>query len=279
MSWFSRAEDLDEERGTQLGTLGFLHWEMRQKIIGNFFDGKVHENMHIDQCGRITVETLDDSSRIWLANDFPDLWRLPGFKSIACLRDASASTKVEVEDTFLTKINFELSSPDALVYFLDRPTTYQQSLLRSITILLFSEWEFIGVTTDNTAWMDVCALLPSGLTSIKFEISYWPLEGWGVFDTCGNKLYNKLPWEVLGFLELLGKRIRRCWAPRAYICLACKRRGWRLQRMLEEGEKVEYRFDEVDDWNKEWLEWWVNSQDGDQTEGQSPLLSDHCDLS
>ena len=38
-AWFSKAEDHDKERGTQLGTLGYLPWEIRQKIFGNVFDG------------------------------------------------------------------------------------------------------------------------------------------------------------------------------------------------------------------------------------------------
>lgn len=51
--WFSKAAEKDKEQGTQLGTLGFLPWEIRQQIIGMFRPKNSHRNRRgavLDRC-------------------------------------------------------------------------------------------------------------------------------------------------------------------------------------------------------------------------------------
>ncbi|CAD6590158.1 MAG: hypothetical protein ASARMPRED_004594 [Alectoria sarmentosa] len=258
MTWFSRARELDEKRGTQLGTLGFLPWEIRQTIIEKVFDREFHETIYLPEFKRTVLETLDNPPKTYFEDDFPYSWRSGSLDFyIAYLRNASASTKVEVEYTFLTKTNFKFRSPNALIYFLGRLTTYQQNLLRSITIPLCTRAYETDITAGNQAWMDAYAHLPSGLTSIKFGLDVWSLDA-------GRASSSEVFRELLRFLELRGKQIKRRWTPRAKIDMDLYEGGWYGELTIEKANNLASVLNEVEDWNKEWLECWETSQDGDQ---------------
>lgn len=258
--WFSEAEELDKKRGTQLGTLGFLPWEIRQMIIELVFSMAYKDfSWWVAEYRLFTLKTLGSPPEKYFEDDFPSSWRNHPreFLPVVYLRDVSASTKVEVEYTFLTQTKFGFNSPDALKCFLGSLTKCQQSLLRSLTIELFDQRLCDKVKADNKAWMDACAQLPSGLTSIEFRFDLWSLDGWKRYKT---GFTNKSYYDALGFLELLINRFRRCWAPRAKL-------GMSSSPCTLERDFAASVFDEVEDWSKEWLEWWESSQDGDQTEG------------
>lgn len=259
--WFSKAEELDKNRGTQLGTLGFLPWEIRQKVIENVFD-VVYENCWAPKYEYINLETLENRPRMYFGDHFPGEWSswrtsTPEFLPIVHLRDTSASIKVEVEYTFLTKTTFGFDSPNVLKYFLGSLTTYQKSLLRSFTMQLPTPGNLYGkVNADNKAWMEACAQLPPGLTSIKFGFNNWSMDRW---EDSTSSIYD----DDFGFLELLSNRVRRCWAPRAKLGKE-PRTLW--EPILGKRGTASSVFYKVEDWSKEWLEWWDKSQESDETE-------------
>ena len=254
--WFSEAEELDKQRGTQLGTLGFLPWEIRQKIIELVFR-KACE--HFSFWVRAYRVALDCPPGMYIENAFPSR---PHPSEIAYLRKTSASTKVEVEYYFLTQTEFGFKCPDALKNFLGNLTKYQRSLLRSFTFQLFEQRLCDNSNAENNDWIDACAQLPSGLTSIKFITCGRTLEWWVRFEAgSDSRTYN----DFLGFLELLSNKIRRCWAPRAKLDTG-EWLSWLKGKMSSMSSVPRLPY-EVEEWSKEWLEWWESSQDGDQTEG------------
>lgn len=240
--WFSEAEDLDKQRGTKLGTLGHLPWEIRQKIIEAVFNGEFHGSIRWCGYGKL-AHNIDDKPRFYLDDSLPRTLMVhpPVLQSIASLRIVSASMNTEVEYTLLTKTDFKIESPDALEHFLGRLTAYQQSLLRSITIPVFD------LPENCKGWMDVLVELPSELKSIKFIVRFFQRPKWEIYE---YEYYSRkeLPRNLLKGLELLGKRIKRCSAPKARI---------EIQSFLGEGEGE--TFEELEEF-MEWLECWRASR-------------------
>ena len=205
-AWFSRAEDLDEERGTQLGTLGYLPWEIRQKIFEEFFEGNFRARI-VRGSGCIRPPLFDsiDPPGAWYWAGYPGVFRLWE------IRLASASLKHEVEYAFFTMMNFHFDSIEAMMDFLVNLKTYEKSLLRSVSVLL-DVWSDINVARES--WMDACAKLPSGLTSIKFELYYCLVRSWRYWFEP-----DEINPNLVESLELLFTKIKRCWSPRADISL------------------------------------------------------------
>ena len=265
--WFSKAKDHDKERGTQLGTLGYLPWEIRQKIFGNVFDGcryvQIEHHMPYDHMPDHGEGYWDPWSREGRWRSWCNKKTLPYIWRGLAIRNASASLRLEVEHAFITMAHFEfwcdrglnyLRPNDWLKYFLDHLTTYEKSLLRSVKIPLVGG-RFIE--PESRIRMADFARLPSGLTSIIFEFNYINLK---IAPTKALKITDSL--------NLLGNKIRRCWSPRAKIsieyacwdCLpGCPKRA------------VASAFDDVEPWSEDWLDWWASSQDHDQAEEQSSL--------
>lgn len=77
--WFSKAEELDEERGTKLGTLGFLPWDIRQMIIEEVFEDVFHEFICRRHPKNASLETPDSPPRVFV--EFAS--HSPHFQSIA----------------------------------------------------------------------------------------------------------------------------------------------------------------------------------------------------
>ena len=172
-AWFSRAEDLDEERGTQLGTLGYLPWEIRQKIFGELFDRGYRQISWYPSENR--------RPRIFSTREMPQAWQLdeyPHSSKLWMIRTASASLMFEVEFAFITTMNLDFTSIEAIMYFLGCLTTCKNSMLRSITVPLIIDNE---INAARKAWIDVCAGLPTGHNSIEFglylnSLKFWPIS-------------------------------------------------------------------------------------------------------
>lgn len=172
---------------------------------------------------------------------------------------ASPSTKVELEYCYLTNTTFPFGEPKDLERFFDSLSTYQQSLLRSFELDLYSDsWDM----ADPSCWLPICNRLPSNLTSIKFDMHHWvssvkePGERWFVSDEGQRYPRFKLDMECL---NVLGKAARRR-APRAKIGLVEgisddfeNARAWEY---LDEKSWLPV-LDELEPWSKEWLEWWA----------------------
>ena len=211
--WFSKAAEKDKEQGTQLGTLGFLPWEIRQQIIGMFRPKNSHRNRRgavLDRC---------DSAPYILGKDvFSGSWEwsYPGLGDVINFRGASASLGIEVEYNFYTLTDFRFVFPFELEHFLSCLTTRQQSLLRSLTLHISRHSHARDSIEMNEAWMTISSRLPSRLTSvsIEFELSD-PSDPTGTVSSVGhNEARNGS-----GFPELLGTRIKSCWAPEAKVSL------------------------------------------------------------
>ena len=261
-AWFSDAEDQDRERGTQLGTLGYLPWEIRQMVFENVISSCSDEKIYYEGPRRVP-ELHNDLSGI------PDFWH---DLDVYCAWDtrgsvsASASMRLEVTYAYITTTEFEFESIRVLSYFLGRLTKYEKSLLRSVTIPLPEELDTKG---DSEIMRDACKELPSGLKSITFK-----------FVSC--EWATPVSTAALNFvdsLDLLGKQIRRCWAPRAKISI-CPCHRWYCGD--GRGCEVHYQgtplweilasaFNDLEPWSQGWLDWWASSQNHDQAEEQSAL--------
>lgn len=230
-------------------------------IIEKVFDGHFYELLCDQYPQSVTLENYDSPS---IFVEFTTKF-LTHFQSVKSLEDASASTKIEVEHTFLTKTKFKFYGCDNVKYFLGRLTTYQRSLLRSVDIC-----EEDSSTLKDKTWMDVYAQLPSGLTSVNFELCLLLGNGLLIYRGGGYRPNSK----VSGFLDLLGKRIKRCWAPRANTNIQCIYSDYSRWNNVAH---VAFAY-EVEEWSRDWLQWWEKSQDGDQVEEQSSI-TDHSGFS
>lgn len=242
-AWFSKAEDQDRERGTQLGTLGYLPWEVRQMVFEKLFDNLFH----------CRYKNMDELYYPWCIKSSP--WH-----DLASL-DASASMMLEVKYAYLTTTNFQFNSSLALSTFLGHLTKYEKSLLRYVTI---APWLGDDIKVENEIMRDACAELPSGLISITFTFGDWLFDGTG-------KAFHK----AVDFLELLGKQSRRCWAPRAKISIDHTCCYWELPEWsIPLHEIVSSTFTDLEPWSQDWLDWWASSQKDDPAEEQSSPPND-----
>lgn len=259
--WFSKAEYQDRERGTQLGTLGYLPWEVRQKVFLNLF--------HREDCPELGARgDLDRMEKVRLTEDPTHSWDDISWNELAS-QDASANIKLEVHYAYITTTHFHFSTLGALTLFLGRLTKYQKSLLRHITIPMA---EGFDTKAGSEIMRDACAELPSGLTHIAFTYTNWFLE------------IPSLRKKVDSF-DLLCKRIRRCCAPRAKISF-----GHVYRQVVPKSLKGKHRIvsceyeiknsaHELESWSQDWLDWWASSQNHDQAEEQSFPPKDNIDES
>ena len=102
---------------------------------------------------------------------------------------------------------------------------------------------------ENKIWMKTCSQLPSGLTSVKVSLSVYSVTDSRSFPVDWNEVSPK----VLDCLDRLGKRIKRCSAPRAKIGMNCSDSIWYEHPAIKRNELVGFTFAEVEEWGKEWL--------------------------
>ena len=261
-AWFSKAKDHDKERGTQLGTLGYFPWEIRQKIFRNIFDGFFTVR---EVCSRWFCFSESGGNGPCRRETIPYSWR------DLAIRNVSASIRSEVEHAFITMAHFEFMSDKRLNIFLDHLTTYEKSLLRSVKIPIHSG-PLLKLESERV--MASCARLPSGLTSIIFE-----------FTHCKVVTEPTEALELVDSFNLLGKQVRRCWTPRAKIsidnhfwgCLSSSHDRdypFECQRQI-----VASAFSDLEPWSQGWLDWWASSRNHDQAEEQCSPLKDKIDES
>ena len=248
-AWFSKAKDHDKERGTQLGTLGYLPWEVRQKIFGNVFDGQfvVDIDRHTVYLESNTYGEYAMYVSRWSSwcyrNTFPHLWR-----GLA-IRNVSASLRSEVEHAYITMAHFRFGSEEMLDDFLDHLTLYEKSLLRSVEFPLCERF------CISESLMAQCARLPSGLTSIIF--------GFGCYE---RHMKPEEQLELVDSLQLLGQQLRRCWTPRAEIKVVHYCYGIQFECHKQ---VVTSALNDLEPWSQSWLDWWASSENHDLAEEQS----------
>ena len=183
------------------------------------------------------------------------------------IRHASPSTKAEFEYYYFTKSNFIFSRPADLEAFLGKLSMDQQSLLRSVTLKLYSPYEnCYGAVSD---WEPVCARLPPNIVSIYFDVCSLvdcAMEAGGKWFIRGYRQQTIPP--VIDVLDLLGKQIRRR-AARAKIGL--ERRYFSSNCDDTSGEEWVRVLQDVEPWSEDWLKWWEESTQVESDDGEGAI--------
>ena len=205
-TWFSGARALDDELSRRLGTLGYLPFEVRDKIFRLVLDEYIEEALRYKIYLDPMAQQHHDSHPFdvtWLAmkQDFMCEFEIriqPTFSAheskdskldkVFCLRQksfgpppdfvmplrlATDDTKFEFDRVFLSTMTFDFSCPFALQLFLSEHSAVQLSQVRSMTIRIYGCNECLGKRKEGIyyKWGGLCAKLPSTLTLINFDLS------------------------------------------------------------------------------------------------------------
>lgn len=175
------------------------------------------------------------------------------------LRFASRSTKVELENAFISANSFIFYCPKGLDYFLDHLSACQTYRLRSITLKVFGcpdcDYRQSGHPLCR-AWIAIVDRLPPTLQSVTFELGW---HGTRLFPHRSSQfgrqgLDPKGIQMALGLLECMTKKIQRL-APRAVVSM-----GGLEERNDADREILQNLFDEVDPYSEGFKEWAVRSR-------------------
>ncbi|KAM0804824.1 hypothetical protein BDR22DRAFT_885492 [Usnea florida] len=217
-AWFSEARALDEQFSRRLGTLGYLPFEVRDKIFRLVLDEYIEEAARYRKYSDPLGQQSHSSGMTWLAvnqqrrgefgiwaqgnhpaHEFED----PKLYQVFCLRQnhygnppdfvmplrlATDDTKFEFDRVFLSTLTFDFHCPKALQLFLSELSVVQLSQVRSITVRIYGCTVCSGRYAERIyyQWGFVCAKLPSTLISINFDPSG---KGRGAYPvTCGFSL-------------------------------------------------------------------------------------------
>ncbi|KAF6223705.1 hypothetical protein HO133_000548 [Letharia lupina] len=255
-TWFSSARRIDDKCGERLGTLIYLPWEIRQKILKVLFED--HANYY-----RSELITKESSAR----SIYPRYWGDHKSRFYG-MRLASPSTKVELEHYYLTQTEFRFESPKALENFLDRVSIYQQSLLRSFTFKLCRTVYRLADTSAASDWVAVCARLPPNLVSVQFDILGQGLRGIKTGGQCfiyDDDYPTVYVHRAITLVEILGKRARRCAAGVKVDLLDCE---FDPKHVVQEGGIEVSWLIELEPWSKNWLGWWEEATKIDFDDGE-----------
>lgn len=238
-AWFMESRELDTERGTELGTLGYLPWEIRRGILKEVFDGyfRIHEN-----CGlaprtlyylcpnRLTepapdIFNLYDSYRELVSQGHRKCYISSISRELSSLRLSSATLRFEYDDLFLSSTIFKFESPTSLNEFLNQLTDNHQTKLRRIIINIWVPCDCRphSLRRDwRDGWKTACFQLPASLRQVSFELDYsrpWSQPWSHNFRSCFQHGDSRQPNEikaVADLVEVLSKMIVRS-APDAVI--------------------------------------------------------------
>ena len=205
-AWFSGATALDDELSRRLGTLGYLPFEVRDKIFRLVLDEYIEEalryQLYLDPMAQ-PYRSDHPFGVTWLAmkQNFKTEFEIritPHFSAhkfkdaklekVFCLRQkcfgpppdfvmplrlATADTKFEFDRVFLSTMTFDFSCPKALELFISELSAVQMSQVKSITIRFHGCNDCLGKSNEGIyyKWGNLCAKLPSTLTLINFDLS------------------------------------------------------------------------------------------------------------
>ena len=242
-----KSRELDIERGTELGTLGFLPWEIRQQILKLVLDGWFFG--HFERAPRTlfygTGPTRDIFNNYFYDIILPDY--ISGYTSQALvnLRLSSATLGFECEGIFLFNTIFKFQCPTDLEDFLDQIPNLHQTKVRRIIISIWvpcgcrSRWAPCDCRSRCLCkdWRDgcktACLQLPMSLRQVSFELGY--KRSWGHAPSCRERGISRRSNQikaVANFVEILGKTIVRS-APDAVIELHEHAKKWLLPEEIE----------------------------------------------
>ena len=181
---------------------------------------------------------------------------------------ASPSTKFEMDHYYFSNAEFEFCYPGVLENFADKLSTYEWSLLRSVTLHL-------GHNDRLSDWVSACARLPPNLVSIQFILSHWntmsgtQIHGqWFIIPKGFRRNPDELLDRTVMSVNTLGRLAHRL-AAKAKIGLVVDGRevDWDGHKYTN---SPHYRvLDDLDPWSKDYLRWWEEETkidfEGDET--------------
>ena len=268
-AWFLEARKLDDERSTRLGTLGYLHWDIRAKVFHHVLD----DFMKKVSLGKYSKTSGDICNEFWpyhvqSANDgltgsfiYPCATSLSNFLLSIPLRSATIDTKLEFDHIFFSTTMFRFARPSALHQFLIKLSATQQSGLRSISIRIFACDKCLqegmikskeAMSREHSNWRSACDQLPSSLTSVDFDVRVAWAPDWHLYDEPYDCRWRAIDEArridrikcAKDLVEDLGCRIRRR-APQTKIAV----HGWPdlYERVLNrnELEELQLRIQEI----------------------------------
>lgn len=156
--WISSAHRSDLERGTELGTLGYLPPEIRDKIW--------QHTLSKDSLGE-RVDLAYFHPPVSCDSIFSTLFFFPHRDKrslgIRNLRLASTTMRNELDHVFLSTRTFHFPWPRAMTEFWNAMSIDKRSI-RSISV-------DISPTQNNGRWLETFAFLPRGIRSLTFEVN------------------------------------------------------------------------------------------------------------
>ena len=160
-AWFGESRKLDTERGTELGTLSYLPWELRQQIFKAFLS---HLRRRFSRLEIVTraPEILDFGFCITKPVPYPVRFRL-----------ASPTLRLEFDICFFFNTIIKLErSADLRQFFCQSPNCYDTKVRRIIIRI----WVPCGCTRTRRfvewrdGWTTACSQIPASLQSVSFEL-------------------------------------------------------------------------------------------------------------
>ena len=146
-AWFTESRELDNNSGTELGTLGYLPWEIRQEMFKAVHDGYFYGDC--DLAPRTLCYEIQDP----LTGPAPDIFDLDSYHPLrsgcytsggcytswgsVCLRLSSATLGFEYDVLFLSNTIFKFECRTGLEKFLDQLSDFHQTMLRRIIISIW----------------------------------------------------------------------------------------------------------------------------------------------
>ena len=208
-TWFSGARALDDGLSRRLGTLGYLPFEIREKIFRLVLDEYIKEAVRYrtwyapfiqpdleplvlrppaPSWMAMKQQLMDEfetrTRKTHLAHDSKGakVYQLFCLHQTPCgippdivmpLRLATPDTQSEFDLVFLSTMTFDFSCPKALQLFLDKLSVAQLSQVRYMTIRIHGCNSCSDEYNEATyyKWGVICAKLPSTLISINFDLS------------------------------------------------------------------------------------------------------------
>lgn len=251
-AWFAESRELDAKRGTELGTLGYLPWEIRRQILEAVRRGLVHRLPKQYQtfpwayrqgCApaletlcyrprelRSGLQVHDVFDPFDLASytleyvDITELTRtgcpMDGVPMPIPLRLSSRTLRDDFDDLFLPNTVFKFESCAELQEFLGRLSDLQRTKLRRIVITILVHYNCCYDLSDHLPidWRKTRSLqLPASLQQVSFDLDYKRVGPH--FIGCSLENNRRLLKEikaVAGIVEVLSKIIVRS-APGAVV--------------------------------------------------------------
>ena len=185
--WFEDAAALDKARGTGLGTLGYLPWEIRQIIYQMIIE--IYQASETASGFRRWYGNANGiDGNVWTYKNDPPPQK-SSFPFCSCsyypghwhatheflIRRASPTLKEEFEHAFLSGRTFRFHRATKFAEFLSRLDEKQASYLRFLRLNLYAGPNFARSKRQGRQigeeWLQSCTQLPGGLTCVEFDIT------------------------------------------------------------------------------------------------------------